>query len=251
VFYESFARDNAAANALALQNTGTVIGGVLGSLSGISSLEVDGPLTVKGPVTFNKDTVGQAEILSGGMTVRVNFSRQYPRKPIVTASVVDSLADFRYAIKNADATGFNIDVDRVINENVTFNWHAFASSEDAVIFVSDGTTKQVNITIADPAPLPEIQVPVVDSPEPVVAPEIVVPTSTDSVAVDQPALESATSTEPVVVQSPTSTEAEVLPPAPTETTTTTEVITASESPVVDVPVVVGEVPTSTEVVVNP
>jgi hypothetical protein len=54
-----------------------------------------------------------------------------------------------------------------------------------------------------------------------------------------------------VVQSPTSTEAEVLPPAPTETTTTTEVITASESPVVDVPVVVGEVPTSTEVVVNP
>jgi hypothetical protein len=273
VFYESFARDNAAANALALQNTGAVAGGVLGSLSGISSLEIDGPLAVKGPVTFNKDTVGQAEILSGGMTVRINFSNQYPRKPIVTASIVDSLADFRYAIKNADATGFNIDVDRVIGEDVTFNWHAFASSEDAVIFVSDGTTKQVNITIAEPAPLPEIQVPVASSTDPVVTPETVVPTSTEPVVapeiaaptspepvvVEQPAPESATTTEQavaptstdaVVTVSPTSTPAENVTPVPTEAPVSTEPAPVVEEPVVVEPVAV-EVVVPTEVITNP
>jgi hypothetical protein len=75
--------------------------------------------------------------------------------------------NFKYTLINVDTTGFTVALNNPAYEAVTFNWMAFASADDAQIFVSDGTQSLVNVAVVEVAPAPEIVIPdpVVVAPE--------------------------------------------------------------------------------------
>ncbi len=195
----------------------------------VRDLAVYGSLTVKGPVTFSKDSAGEAMILAGAQTVRINFSQPFATKPVVTASVLDTLADFRYAVMHADATGFNIDVDRLLGNDVSFGWHAFSSAKDAQIFVSGGSHKDLNMVVAAPPPVPEINVNT-DNTEKVAEPP----------AVSEPETTAAPAIEPVVDEPSAVVTTSTIPAEPAqETVTETESVSVVEesapAPVIETP----------------
>jgi hypothetical protein len=91
------------------------------------------------------DSVGQAKILAGSKTVRVNFSTVYQYQPIVTISARGEEVlsnNFKYTIINEDESGFTIKISSSQNEDLEFAWHAFAS-EGARLSVSDGSTQNI------------------------------------------------------------------------------------------------------------
>jgi hypothetical protein len=182
VFFESFARDNAAASALALQDGADPTTAPEDTNLTVTTLTVNGSFLVKGPVTFNKDTAGQAKILKNAQSVQVVFAQTYATLPIVNITPIGTTAldvNFKYALTDVSTSGFTIQINNPAYEAVTFNWTAFASASDAQIFVSDGTQSLVNVTVVAPAPAPEI-----------VAPE----DETDSVTSDSVATEDAGTT---------------------------------------------------------
>ncbi len=210
-----------------------------GNLNGSAQLSPDtditvhnatftGSITVKGLARFNKDTVGKAKILAGSQTVRVKFSQEYPTEPVITATVLNTLGDFRYAVMKPSKDGFNLDIDRTLGEDVTFDWHAFAASDDSQIFVSDGSQQELTIPVIAPVAPP---VTTSDSTSTVVSTTTIqTATTTDATTTEATTtIQAATTTEPVV----TTTTVEVAtttPPTTTEpvvTTTTVEVATTT------------------------
>ncbi|MDP2629579.1 MAG: tail fiber domain-containing protein, partial [Candidatus Harrisonbacteria bacterium] len=121
----------------------------------VKTLEVKEGLDVRGPVTFNKDTVGQAEILAGDTQVYVEFDQEYKTQPIITltAQGESGLKRFSYVVDEVTSKGFFIKVSETFTSGkLLFNWHAFASAEDSVIFVSDGSQRPVNISLEESEP---------------------------------------------------------------------------------------------------
>ncbi len=268
VFFESFARDNTAASALALQNGSDPVDAPIGTDLTVRDLTVNGSFVVKGRVTFNKDTAGQAQILKDAQSVQVTFAQAYATLPIVNVTPVGTIAldvNFKYALTDVTTNGFTIQINNAAYEAVKFNWTAFASAADAQIFVSDGTQRLVNVTVVESAPAPEIAAPEPE-PGPIVVVEEPVPateeadttgsaSAVDSIIpeepVDAPTEEAvepeAIESEPVVADDsasevpPSTTETEVAPteePIPTETSgsetsapadTTGEAVTSDSS----------------------
>jgi hypothetical protein len=192
VFFEGFARDNAAASALALQNSENPSNVPTTAEIIVDRLTVNANFIVKGRVTFNKDTVGRAKILAGAQEVRVTFAQEYANQPIVNVTPMGSVAldvNFKYTLTGVDATGFTIALNNPAYEAVTFNWMAFASADDAQIFVSDGTQSLVNVAVVEVAPAPEIVIPdpIVVTPESTPTP---ISESTDQ-PTDSPATDSS------------------------------------------------------------
>jgi hypothetical protein len=173
VFFESFARDNAAASALALQDGADPTTAPEDANLTVTTLTVNGSFVVKGPVTFNKDTAGQAKILKDAQSVQVVFAETYATLPIVNITPIGTTAldiNFKYALTDVTTSGFTIQINNPAYEAVLFNWTAFASASDAQIFVSDGTQQLVNVVVVEPAPAP-----VITAPEPESAPVVTTP----------------------------------------------------------------------------
>lgn len=126
----------------ALANGGELQGNISGNLD-LENLTVNnaiftGNIIVRGHAIFNEDTVGQAKILVGDASVRVNFSEEYQYLPIITATPL-GVHDMHYGINDISTTGFTIEIDSNQNSDITFNWHAF-STDAPKIHVSDGGT---------------------------------------------------------------------------------------------------------------
>ncbi len=101
--------------------------------------------------TFGADTAGIARILEGDRYVQVEFEEEYEYQPIVTASPrgeANLFASFKYTVLDETTAGFRIKINQEVRHDLDFSWHAFAV-EEGKIFVSDGTTEEIEIVIAD------------------------------------------------------------------------------------------------------
>jgi hypothetical protein len=243
VFYESFARDNSTAVIAMLGNTRSPMQRVVGTTSGMSTLTIDGPLTVKGPVTFGKDSAGRAKMLVGDSRVRVAFASAYQTMPIVNVTPVGVSAldaNFKYAITEQEKDHFTIETSNPAYREVVFNWTAVASAEDALEIVSDGTSVILNSTVIEVTSSVEIvpETPAVPASEEVVIPEA---PAEEPVATTTPIAEpvSTSTTEIVIEEVATSTP--VAEPVSASTPETTEPIVVPSEEVV---------PTSTDLIVE-
>ncbi len=190
-------------------------------------------LTVLGQVYFSGDNVGQAQILAGENSVRINFSQAYLYQPIITISPIDF--DGKWKLKNVDSQGFTIKLTEKQNLDVTFNWHSFAS-EQAKLTVSSGTTSPITLVVVSGEVLGEaISTPntgpvISNSPQqpaeaPSPTPEVLGEfTTSPEAVVDQPAFPSPDPTP--VVDAPADVPDSPSPKAPDEAPT----VTAPEPP---------------------
>jgi hypothetical protein len=103
-------------------------------------------LTVYSPFNFSGDSVGEAEILAGSTSAKVNFSQPYEYQPIVVATPMD-FVNGAYRVTLVDSTGFTVEVQQAQPRNIMFNWHAFASPA-AQLTVSNGTTRAITLVVA-------------------------------------------------------------------------------------------------------
>jgi|GEM_PF-4857263 len=141
----------------------------------LKTLAVNENLTVKGFAIFNEDTIGQAEIQAEESIVHVSFAQEYKTKPIITVTPEGESAlalDFRYAVTNVTATGFDIKMSVPATDAMLFNWHAFAVPEGAKLFVSDGSRRDITLTVIAPEVEEVINVP---TSEPVAPPNATEP----------------------------------------------------------------------------
>ncbi len=163
-----------------------------------------GNITVKGFAQFNSDAVGQAKILRGDISVHVGFDHEYIRRPIITLTPEQTLADFRYAVMNVTATGFDIQISANQLEDVLFDWHSFPAAENSKIYVSDKTMENVTFNITNlvgssesttPAPV----APTTDAATPTATPtpEPTAPDTSDAPAVTDTTQTTNTSDVPV------------------------------------------------------
>jgi hypothetical protein len=115
------------------------------SLLAVQSGNKNSQLVIEPLRYVSEDSVGQAKILAGSKTVRINFDRAYEYQPIVTISARGEEAlsnNFRYSVIEEDESGFTIKISSSQNDDIEFSWHAFAS-EGAKLSVSDGSTQNI------------------------------------------------------------------------------------------------------------
>ncbi len=115
-----------------LQNTG-------------SDVNPESAIVFKTHVYLSQDSVGQAKILAGTKRVKVTFAKPYEYQPIVTATPLDFVSG-AYRIASTTAEGFTIELKYAQDEDVTFNFHAFASPE-AKLMVSDGSSENIVLVV--------------------------------------------------------------------------------------------------------
>lgn len=107
------------------------------------NLNLKGDLSIEGHAKFSSDNIGQAKILRGSKSTNIKFKNSFEYLPIVLASPLDYL-ESKYKLSNITQNGFSIEIEKEQSLDVLFNWHAF-ESETAKIFISDGTTANVEI----------------------------------------------------------------------------------------------------------
>jgi hypothetical protein len=106
-------------------------------------------LSVYSPANFSGDSVGEAEILAGATSVRVNFSQGYEYEPVVTITPENqAIIGF---ITNKTASGFNITLASPALSDIIFDWHSFASPQ-AQLTVSNGSTSPITLVVANVTP---------------------------------------------------------------------------------------------------
>ena len=120
---------------------------ITGKLDVADSATFNSNIIVKGNVTFNSDTVGEAKIKAGDTEVQVSFDKEYETQPniIITPKGENTLeSNFQYTVLNQNTKGFKIKIDQSLDFDTIFNWHSFGS-DSGKIFVSDGTTEPIEI----------------------------------------------------------------------------------------------------------
>lgn len=181
----------------------SLINNLFETLQVSSSSVFGGSITVQGPVKFGVDTVGQVKILSSAVSSTVKFVNPFEFLPIVTVAPIDYFGS--WTLSKISTTSFDIEIQTSttpILTDILFNWHAFESIPETVIYVSDGTTSTVNIKLQD-----ETHITVEPQIEVLEAPISLFEETTTTISVETAPLVTITTTTPVepVVQS-TSTE---------------------------------------------
>ncbi|MEZ4210184.1 MAG: tail fiber domain-containing protein [Patescibacteria group bacterium] len=176
----------------------------------IISAPSTGNVNVIGTGEFTSDNVGQVSILPGDDTVEVTFDQEYKYQPIVTVTPrgITALShQVPYAVFNESTKGFEIRLDVAQNVPMQFNWHAF-SAKGAKVFISDGTTLEVNVKVKDPViqKQPEIVIedePVDEEPEIIIEDEPVVEeTPTEEESIEEIPEEETPPTEEEITEEP-------------------------------------------------
>jgi hypothetical protein len=160
-----------------------------------------GTLVVQGPVEFGIDTVGQAEIVTGGHEVHVPFSKPYQYTPVIVVTPFDY--DGSWKLSSAAVDGFTISVVTTSVRDIIFNWHAFLASSSSPMII--GQTDAAAI-----------------------APSVEVPAAFATSTTSSVSLDSLPPPSTVVTSTPTSTD-------PTTTTTTTTTTTATTTTASEIP----------------
>jgi len=135
----------------------TLLGQQVDYLEVSEDLVVYGEITVYKTVTFGGNTVGQATILSGHTSVSITFSDEYQFHPIIVATLrgeIDTPLPSAFYVVDETTEGFLIRIPDPLEADISFNWHAFGA-QNAKLFVSDGSTKDIVVIVAD-TPSPEI-----------------------------------------------------------------------------------------------
>ena len=216
-FYALFQVGNSSASISTIDPSGIALLGIQALDQKIAALQgamtgnaTASNLSVYVPSNFSGDSVGEAKILAGQMSVRVSFRQPYAEQPIVVADVLSAFV--QHAIDNVDASGFEISMPAATSTDVTFTWHSFASPQ-AQLSVSDGTTHPIHLAV-----VPSVgTAPVVPPPASTTSPEVLA-TTTPAIAVDA-------TTTPIAVQTPSS-------DAPTASTTP---VASAPAPTQDAP----------------
>lgn len=113
-------------------------------------------LVVEGPVAFGRDSVGQARIQAGDVKVRIEFEHEYEYQPVVvltlrgdnTENVFNLPNTLKYAVTEENNKGFTIEINQEINQDVDFNWHAFAAN-GGKLFVSNGLIEDIELVVVE------------------------------------------------------------------------------------------------------
>lgn len=127
----------------AMQQMQAEITTLQGGLNGNASTS---NLSVYNPSNFSGDSVGQAKILAGAISVRVTFSQNYSYQPIITVSPLDFVTG-TYRVTSVDTSGFNIELKKSQSVEITFDWHSFASPQSQLT-VSNGSTSPITLVMA-------------------------------------------------------------------------------------------------------
>ena len=90
-------------------------------------------LIVAGQVVFNKDTVGRATMEAGTKSVYIDFENEYDSEPIITITKVGNEKADNCYVDNVSVAGFMIKAENIVMDDVMFNWHAFAQSDESVV----------------------------------------------------------------------------------------------------------------------
>ena len=115
-----------------LQNTG-------------NDVDPESAIVFKTHLYLSQDSVGQAKILAGSKRVTVTFAKPYEYQPVVTATPLDFVSG-AYRVASTTAEGFTIELKYLQDEDITFNYHAFASPE-AKLTVGDGTMEEIKLIV--------------------------------------------------------------------------------------------------------
>jgi hypothetical protein len=108
---------------------------------------VGGNYSVEQEVVFDEDMVGSATVLANSTFVEGEFVEEYVGIPVVTLTVT-GLPDFFYGVDEVTNKSFRILISEVQNEEVVFNWHAFAVVGEVEVNESvDLNLTDVNATI--------------------------------------------------------------------------------------------------------
>lgn len=127
-----------------LVGQGSTGGSLQGSNLGIN-IPGNTPLVLASHLYLTGDNIGEAKILAGDTSVRVNFDRPYEYQPIVTATPEGRVGS-EYWISDKDSTGFTIYIDEESNDDIIFDWHSFAG-EGAKLTVSNGTQQEITLVV--------------------------------------------------------------------------------------------------------
>ncbi|MFA5165972.1 MAG: tail fiber domain-containing protein [Candidatus Paceibacterota bacterium] len=140
----------------------------------VSELKVEGRLIVKDNVTLGLDTVGQVMVPTGQASAHIAFSKAYDTLPIITVTPI-GIIDAKFGVDNITKSGFDLVVSPAQNQEMFFNWHAFAIADETKIIVANSS--------------PVVAAPFVPSVLPTSTPEVA-PTSTEAV--------NSSSSEPII-----------------------------------------------------
>ncbi|MCX6781702.1 MAG: hypothetical protein NTW66_01070 [Candidatus Magasanikbacteria bacterium] len=146
----------------------------------------NGTLAVKKHTTFGEDTVGQAKILSGHSSTTITFAEPYETMPIITVTPLDY--DGRWKLTGTGISGFRIEIPDIQMSDVVFNWQVFGALPESKVFVSDGTTTTIGLSILYIPPVVPEETPVVEEP--------VVETPPTEPVVEEPVVETPPAEEP-------------------------------------------------------
>jgi hypothetical protein len=88
---------------------------------------VGGNYSVGVEAVFDEDMVGTATVLVGETSVGVEFGEEYFGIPVVTLTPLE-FVDRQYKVSDKSSEGFSIELQKVQEIDVGFDWHAFAVS---------------------------------------------------------------------------------------------------------------------------
>lgn len=101
---------------------------------------------VEGKVRLSADQAGRVVMPAGTSAIHVQFQKEYQGIPIVTATLASETVVQNYYVTEVTTTGFMIKTHSAVVADSLFNWHAFESSQDAVILgVSDEGAESAEI----------------------------------------------------------------------------------------------------------
>lgn len=103
-----------------------------------------GEIVFRGGTVFNGDTAGQVVIRSGNTSAQVLFENQYPNPPIVTVTPV-GLQNVLYGVDYVGTTDFTIMIDKEVDHDIVFNWHALGVEADSVFVPEPASVVQEEI----------------------------------------------------------------------------------------------------------
>jgi hypothetical protein len=203
--------DPAGVALLGIQALDQKITALQGSLTANATTTNGTTLSVTSPSNFSGDSVGEAEIIQGGLSVRVTFSQPYAYQPIITITSEDQVVPAFITAK--DASGFTIQTPAAVASTTIFDWHSFASP--AAQLTVSGMTQPIPLILpAAPSaqpPTPPLTDNSTSASDPGNDASSTPPTMTPQSPSPDP---SGSSTPPSETSSPTSTPPESLVPTP-------------------------------------
>ncbi len=93
------------------------------------------------PEEMETNLLGQAQIMAGDISVKVDFEGEYAVPPMMGITPLNF--DGRWKLQNVTTRGFEITLTEQATDSVIFNWQAYIVEDDTKIYSSNGTVESL------------------------------------------------------------------------------------------------------------